>query len=102
MVKKNSNIRAQDWLEKQFGKLTFGKMVQGIRKCNEMTQEQLATALGVSKQYICKVEKGERLVSVDQAAKFAEILEHSVDYFVLIALQDQIVKAGLRTKLKIA
>ena len=93
-------ISAVAHLEKQLGPLTFGRMVWSHRMSDEMTQEELAEAIGVSKQYISQVERGQRLVSIEQAVRLAEVFKVSTDMFVIQVLQDQINKAGLDIKLR--
>ena len=93
-------ISAIKHLEKQLGPLTFGKMIWSHRMSEEMTQNELANAIGVSKQYISQVEKGLRLVSIEQAVRLADVFGVSTDLFVIQVLQDQINKAGIDIKLR--
>ena len=95
-------IRATKYLKKKFGELSFGQLIWSHRKAEEMTQAELAELLGVSKQYISQLEKGERLASVEQAARLAEVFDMSPEIFVVRALQDQVVKAGLDLTIKSA
>jgi len=76
------------------GPLSFGAVLRSSRLCDEMTQEQYAKKIGISKQFLCDLEKGRRLVSVEQAAKFAKKLGYSVKQYIRYALQDQVRKAG--------
>jgi hypothetical protein len=50
---------------------------------------------------VCDIEKGRALVSVEKAARFAEALDHNEKTFVRLALQDQVVKAGLKLKVSV-
>jgi transcriptional regulator with XRE-family HTH domain len=93
-------VSAVKHLEKQLGLLTFGRMVWSHRMSEEMTQDALAEALGVSKQYISQIERGQRLVSIEQAVRLAEVFGVSTHLFVIQVLQDQINKAGLDIKLR--
>jgi len=47
------------------------------------------------------VEKGRRLVSPDQAARFAKAFGHPPDVLVELALQDAVRASGLRLKVTV-
>lgn len=53
--------------------------VAAFRQHRKMTQEALAKKIGVSKQYISQMEKGERLGSVKVLKQLAEALQVDVD-----------------------
>lgn len=93
-------VRATQYLKKKFGEPSFGELIWSCRKSEEMTQAALAELVGVSKQYISQLEKGERLVSVEQAVRLAEVFEMSPAIFVTRSLQDQVAKAGLDLTVK--
>lgn len=58
--------------------------VQEKRKANRLTQEELASAIGVTRQTIISIEKGNYLPSILLAIKLAATLNVSVeDLFVL-------------------
>ena len=58
--------------------------VQEKRKALGLTQEDLATAIGVTRQTIISIEKGNYLPSILLAIKLAQVLSVSVeDLFVL-------------------
>lgn len=54
--------------------LQFGKRVRQIRRQRDMTQEQLAEAVGVSAEFISNVERGVNAPSFDTLEKLAEAL----------------------------
>lgn len=83
------------------GPLTFGDAVRAVRELNEISQAELARRLQMGRQSVCDVEKGRSLVSVEKAAKFARVLDHNEKLFVRLALQDQVVKAGLKLKVSV-
>ena len=89
--------RATLYMEKLMGgPQTFGKMIEGLRICDEISQAELARRMKMTRSNLCAIEKGRRGVSIEMAAKFARTLEYSVDYFVKVAIQDQLRKAGLK------
>lgn len=80
------------------GPLTFGRMIESFRKCDEVTQERLAHKMEISKAHLCDIEKGRRMVSPERAAKFAKVMGYMMEQFVAVAIEDQLRKAGLKMK----
>jgi len=78
------------------GPLTFGAAVEGLRVGDEISQAAFARKLGISRQYLCDVEKGRRLVSPEQAARFAKAFGHPPSVLVRLALQDAVSASGLK------
>jgi len=81
--------------------VTLGSFLWSIRECEEFSQVEFAKLLGVSKQYLCDIENGRRVVSVKAAAEFAAKLNYSAKHFVRLALQDELNKAGLHFAVEI-
>jgi transcriptional regulator with XRE-family HTH domain len=82
------------------GPLTFGQLIESIRKCDEISQAELAKQMGISKQNLCDLEKGRKTASVERAIKFAQALNYPVPMFVGTLLEEQVRKAGLKIKIK--
>src|ERR1700723_781634 len=101
-TKKLSGYSASS-LEEQIlgGPLTFGAAVEGLRVGEEISQSAFAKKLGVSRQYLCDVEKGRRLVSPEQAARFAKAFGHPPHVLVRQALQDAVSASGLKLKVNV-
>ena len=76
-------------------KLTLGNLLLSIRQGEEMNQVDFAKALGVSKQYLCDIERGRKFVSPKVAAEFADKLGYSREQFVKLCLQDMVDRQGL-------
>ena len=76
-------------------KLTLGNCLWSIRLCDEYTQAGLAQKLGVSRQYLCDVEKGRKKVSPKKAGEFAEKLGYSPLQFIALAIQDALLQDGM-------
>lgn len=76
-------------------KLTIGNLLCSIREGEEMTLVAFSEKLGVSRQYLCDLEHGRRVVSVKMAAEFAHKLDHSPIQFVRLALQEELERSGL-------
>ena len=77
------------------GALTLGGLLEAIRNTEEISQQEFALQLGISKSHLCYIEKGRKNVSPERAAKFAKILGYSPSHFVKLSLQAQIKEAGL-------
>lgn len=60
----------------------IGSNIQSRRKMVELTQEQLAERLGVSRQTVTKWETGESTPDLANAAALAEVLDVSLDALV--------------------
>lgn len=95
-IKKNINKKLVNKLESITGeRLTLGSLLKSIRLGEEMTQENFSSLLGITKQYVCDIEKGRRLVSPKLAAKYAKKLGYSKDQFIRLCLQDILERDGL-------
>ena len=79
------------YLEKLMGeKLTLGLLILSIRQGEELSQVEFAKALGLSRQALCDIEHGRRIISIKKAAEYADILGYSKKQFIRLCLQDMI------------
>jgi transcriptional regulator with XRE-family HTH domain len=103
MTIKKSKDSSGSKLEKQLlGRdLTFGMAVEALRVRDDYTQAEFAKKLGVSRQYLCDVEKGRRLASPEQAARFAKAFGHPPAVLVRMALQDAVSAGGLKLVVRV-
>ena len=53
--------------------------IQELRKQNKVTQEELAAALGVTRQTIISLENGKYNASLQLAVKIARFFEQSIE-----------------------
>lgn len=83
------------------GPLTLGKALESVRKSEDISQDECARKLGVSKSHLCDVEKGRKTVSPERAAKWARVLGYPESVFVRLAIQGELDAAGLRYKVEI-
>lgn len=65
-------------------KLTLTNTVQEHRKENQLTQVELAEVVGVTRQTIISIEKGNYVPSVALALKLADALNTSVEKLFLL------------------
>lgn len=83
------------------GPLTIGKVLRAMRLGEEQTQAEFARLLKISRSHLNDIEKGNKAVSPERAARFAKILKHSEVFFVEIALQSALDQAGLKLKVAV-
>lgn len=63
-------------------RLVIGNHIQKLRKDNNMTQQQLSEALGLSPKAISKWERGESSPEIETLIKIADLFYVKVDYLV--------------------
>ena len=83
------------------GPISIGEILWSLRKSDELTQSEFAAILEISKQHLCDIEKGRKAVSPARAAVFAQRLGQSPMYFIQLALQEELEKAGVKIKIKV-
>jgi transcriptional regulator with XRE-family HTH domain len=103
MTIKKSKGSSASKLEKEIlgEEISFGMAVEALRARDEFSQTAFAKKIGISRQYLCDVEKGRRLVSPEQAARFAKAFGHPPAVLVRLALQDAIRESGLKLKVTV-
>ena len=88
-IKREHKSSAKKFMEEVTGgPLRLADLLYSIRISEELSQEQFAQRLVVSKSHICDIEKGRKHVSPLRAMQFAKILGYSEQQFVRLALQD--------------
>jgi len=93
---------ARDELERLTGgPLTFGQVIHSTRLAEGLSLEAFASQLGVSRAYLCDVEKGRRSVSVQRAAAWARVLGYLEAQYVALALQAEVNAAGLKLRVRV-
>lgn len=100
-TKKKSS--SKKYLEKFLGEeLSIGALLNSIRLGEEMTQDEFAGLLSISKSHLCDIEKGRKVVSAERAYNFAVILGYSEKQFVRLALQQVLDNSGISLKVDVA
>ncbi|MFX3633749.1 MAG: helix-turn-helix domain-containing protein [Candidatus Pristimantibacillus sp.] len=69
-----------------------------LRKGKKMSGIEIARKLTISAQYYYDIEKGERRLTTEIAAKLADILETTVDYLIGVTDVNQYERAESQTK----
>lgn len=83
-------------LEKIAGEsFSFAVLVKGFRTREDLTQDELAKKLGVTKSYISNLENKRDQVTLEQAIKFAAKLGEPIEVWAQVALQDMVTRAGI-------
>ena len=90
-----NRVRAKDAIKNLTGHISFGEMLLTIRNSRDLTQVEMAEILDISKQDLCNIEKGRKIVSVERAVGFATSFDMPPKVFAKYALQDQLTKAGI-------
>src|SRR3990167_760997 len=62
----------------------FGKFIQQQRAKHDMTQEYLASELGISRPTYMQIERGERELTISEAKKLAALFDMSLDSFLAV------------------
>lgn len=97
-----NRVSAKKAIRKLTGHVSFGEMLLSFRQAQELTQVEMADKLDISKQDLCNIEKGRKLVSVERAVSFAKALKMPAKTFAKYVLQDQLQKAGLKGEVEIS
>lgn len=86
---------ARNVIDDLIGPVSFGELLKSIRLSLELTQIEMAKKLKISKQELCDIEKGRKIVSLDRSILFAKKLKHSDKLFAKYVIEDQLRKSGL-------
>ena len=87
---------ADEFLTGIVGKLTFGKLLRATRLSDDQSQPEFADKIGISKQHLCDIEKGRKIVSPARAWAWATKLGYHPKQWAELALQDLPEKDGLK------
>jgi transcriptional regulator with XRE-family HTH domain len=69
----------------------IGDQIRRYRIADRISQEALAKEVGLTKQIISRIEKGERKVAYKELEKIAEYLEQPIEVFTSIDLQFKLI-----------
>lgn len=75
------DVTKSDWYQKLDAEDSQGKRLSRTRKRYDMTQAQLAKAVGEYTQHISNMEKDKRPISVEMAKKFEKVFEINYRFF---------------------
>jgi transcriptional regulator with XRE-family HTH domain len=100
MITKNKHYGLIE-LEKDFGPLTFGGMLESYRYCEELTNKSLAKKLKITSSTLCDLIKGRKIPSLKRAQMIAKRLEESELLYMQLALEDLIRREKLPYKVEV-
>ena len=80
------------------GPVTLGKLIEAIRLGEQVSQAEFSKKLKISRSHLNDIEKGNKAVSPERAARFACSLKFSEERFVELSLQSILDEAGLKLK----
>ena len=90
-----SNVDALEFLENNRGPLTLGRAIKADRLAAEMTQEELASKIGVTRQAIYGFESERDFPSYTTLKKLAKVFKMDESSYVRLLVQDLIRKKGI-------
>ena len=66
-----------------FDRMAYGERIKRLRTGRELTQEQLAEKINVSRTYIVKIENGLQIGPIENAIELAMFFDVSMDFLLL-------------------
>ena len=96
--------KASKFLEKEYGHLYFGDLLKAHRLGEDLTQEELATKLKITKQKVSDYENRRRLPSIETINAWAKKLKEPQDIWIKAYVQQQLDDCNLNyiVELKLA
>lgn len=79
--------------------MKWNKRIRDLREDNDMTQEELADKLDISKRTLLRYESGVSEPNISVLIKLSLIFDVSVDYIIGIKDTDEIVAVNVATKI---
>lgn len=67
-------------MTKDFKKKFVGNTIKEQRKISKLTQSDISKATGLSRNYICDIEGGRYMPSVDALSKIASVLKLDLNF----------------------
>jgi len=102
MITRSKKSAAVKFLDSLIGEEdSFGQFLEALRLSDGLSLSEFAKKLGTSRQQLCDIEKGRRVVSEEKAASFAKRLGYSEQSFIRQVIQDRLNKQGIRMKVAI-
>lgn len=89
-------------LEKEFGLLTFGRLLESHRFAQEISQAKMAKKLKVSRQKLNDFEHGRRFPSLGAAADMAETLGEHPGTWISVVIEEMLRREDLDYKVTLA
>lgn len=88
-------------LEKKIGPFNFAMFVRAARTHTDLSQADMARALGIARGTLCDIEKGRQSVSIALAVKIARKAGLSEEQAIMACLDDQLKRAKIPYKVQL-
>lgn len=85
-------------LEKYIGPPRIGMLIRSYRTANDLTIQELAFTLGVTKGYVSNIETGKKEISLDKALDICKTLGEIKEVYARVWFEEQARNAGLDFK----
>lgn len=93
---------AKEFLDELRGRpMALGDYLAAVRDRDGETQTAFAGKLGITRGNLCDIEKGRRPVSLKRAAEWAKTLRLPPERMVELAIQQEVLAAGLEMKVAV-
>jgi DNA-binding XRE family transcriptional regulator len=89
-------------IEKQYGPLTFGRLLKSHRVGEGLLQIEMAKKLGLSKQSLNDIENGRKIPSIRRAVQIGKKLGLLQELIVELVLQDQVDREHLKVRVTVS
>jgi transcriptional regulator with XRE-family HTH domain len=88
MIIKKKRKNATQRIEEKYGEPSFSDLLVSHRKCEELSQVELARKLKMSRQNLCDLEKGRSIPSLERIEKISSFLGVSSVPFIEATMKD--------------
>ena len=85
-------------IERDYGRMTFGRALAAWRQCEEQSVRAFAKILGMSASTLSDLETGRRIPSTARAAAIAKKLNHPPESWVIFAINDDLHKKKIKLR----
>lgn len=87
-------MEAKRYFEDSHGPMTFGRSLRAWRESEEVSQDQLAQTVGLSKTAISRFENGHDFPSADTLVLLADALDADQAMWTVYIVRDMVAKKG--------
>lgn len=91
-------MSAKKFLSTLIGPSTVGKLIRSHRTSNDISTQELAAILGVTKGYVSNIETGKKEISLEKALHICEALGEVREVYAHVWFEEQARNAGLDFK----
>jgi transcriptional regulator with XRE-family HTH domain len=89
---------AKKFLEQLVGPMSVGKLLRSYRTSHDMTLQDLADKLNVTRGFVSNIEMERKSLSLDKTIAIAKKLKESIDLYASVWFEEQARKVGLDFK----